>query len=144
MTKILLAALLGAAAFSASAANVGVGISVNVGDPNYYGSIDIGNYPPPQLVYPTPVIVQPAVGIAVGPLYLHVPIEHSRNWRRYCAIYHACGRPVYFVHDSWYRQVYAPRYINEHRVPHEERRVDERRHEENRLHEHEHREGEGR
>jgi hypothetical protein len=125
MKKILMAALLGATAFSAGAANVGV--SVNVGDPNFYGSIDIGNYPPPQLINPNPIIIQPAVGIEVAPLYLHVPLAHTRNWRRYCGIYNACGRPVYFVHDNWYRQVYAPRYRNEHEMRHDDRRDHEHR-----------------
>ncbi len=45
MKRIMLAALLGVAALSAGAANIGV--SVNIGDLNYYGSIDAGNYPPP-------------------------------------------------------------------------------------------------
>lgn len=146
MKKILLTALLGAAAFSANAANIGVGVSINVGAPNYYGSIDIGNYPPPQLIYPNPVVIQPSIGIAVAPLYLRVPPEHSRNWRHYCGIYNACGRPVYFVHENWYNGVYAPRYRDDHRYRHDEIRRDERhdemRHEEHR--EHERHEGEGR
>lgn len=130
MKRILFAALLGAAAFSATAANVGV--SVNIGDPNFYGSIDIGNYPPPQLLYPRPVIIQGG-GVAVAPLYLHVPIAHSRNWRRYCGMYNACGRPVYFVNDNWYRQVYAPRYRNEHGRGHD-RRDGDRHHDDRRDH----------
>jgi hypothetical protein len=140
MKKILLAALIGACAFSANAANVGV--SVNIGDPNFYGAIDIGNYPPPQLVNPAPVIIQPGVtvGVAVAPLYLHVPAAHYGNWRRYCGMYNACGRPVYFVHDNWYRQVYAPRYIHEHpmhqEVRHEEIRHEEIKHAEERHEEH--------
>lgn len=136
MKKILLAALLGLsalAAATASAANVGV--SVSIGDPNFYGAIDIGNYPPPQLVQPGPVVIAPVVGVAPPPLYLHVPVEHYNNWRRYCGMYNACGRPVYFVHDTWYRNVYAPRYRNEH-VVHQEMRHEEIRHEEIRHEEH--------
>lgn len=124
MKKILLAALLGTAAFAANAADIGV--SINIGDPNFYGSIDIGNYPRPQLLAPQPVIIQPSVGISVAPLYLHVPDDHYRNWRRYCGVYQACNRPVYFVHDNWYRQVYAPRYREEHQYRHEERREERR------------------
>jgi hypothetical protein len=137
MKKILLATLLGVTAFSASAANIGVGISVNVGDPNYYGSIDVGNYPPPEVVNASPMVVQPSVGVALAPLYVHVPLAYSSNWRHYCGMYNACGRPVYFVRDSWYRQIYAPRYRDAHVGRHEEVRHDEHR-------DHEHREGEGR
>lgn len=146
MKKILLTTLLAATAISANAGDVGV--SINIGEPNFYGSIDIGNYPRPQLITPQPVIVQPQVGIAVAPIYLHVPVEHYSNWRRYCGNYNACGRPVYFVHDDWYRQVYAPRYRDEHRDRYEERREERRDehweehrdhdHERDRDHEHEH------
>jgi hypothetical protein len=126
MKKVLLAALLGAAAFSASA--IEVGVSVNIGAPNYYGAIDIGNYPPPQLINPNPIIIQPAIGVAVGPLYLRVPYAHSHNWRRYCGIYNACGRPVYFVHENWYNNVYGPRYRMDHGMHHDEFRHDEMHH----------------
>jgi hypothetical protein len=134
MKKILLTTLLAVTAISANAGDVGV--SINIGEPNFYGSIDIGNYPRPQLIAPQPVIIQPQVGIAVAPIYLHVPVEHYSNWRRYCGVYNACGRPVYFVHDNWYRQVYAPRYREEHRDRHEERRDEHW--EEHRDHDHEH------
>ena len=26
-----------------------------------------------------------------------------RHWRKHCARYDACGRPVYFVQEDWYR-----------------------------------------
>ena len=35
-----------------------VGVSVSVGQPGFYGRIDIGNVLQPQLVYPSPVIIQ--------------------------------------------------------------------------------------
>jgi len=134
MKQFLLAVLLGTAAVSASA--VDVGVSVGIGAPNFYGAVDIGGYPPPQLIYPSPVMIQPSVGIAVAPLYLRVPYGHRHNWRRYCNIYQACGRPVYFIHDNWYNNVYAPRYRNEHTYHHEEMRHEERRHEEMRHEDH--------
>jgi len=28
----------------------------------------------------------------------------------YCPKYNACGRPVYFVRDRWYNEVYVPQY----------------------------------
>jgi len=152
MKKLLLAALIAFGAVNAQAANVGV--SINIGDPNFYGQIDIGNYPQPQLVSPSPVVIAPVVGVAPPPIYLHVPPDHYAHWARYCGQYNACGRQVYFVHDNWYRNVYAPRYRNEHayhqEVRHEEHREQqeirheehrehqEERHEEHREHEHGH------
>ena len=124
MKKIILTAMLAVATLSAGAANVGV--SVNIGEPGYYGNISIGNYPSPQLLDPNPIIIQRAPGVALAPIYLRVPAKHSRNWHHYCGRYHACGRPVYFVRDSWYRDVYAPRYRDEHHHHHSDRH--ERRH----------------
>ncbi|WP_028451022.1 hypothetical protein [Chitinilyticum aquatile] len=127
MKKWILAAVLLCAGVGAAAADVGV--SVNIGDPNFYGRITIGNYPPPQLIYPQPVVImQPRA--YYEPLYLRVPPGHARNWGRYCGRYSACGRPVYFVRDSWYRNVYAPRYRSEHwqRHGHDRWDDDDRRH----------------
>lgn len=45
-----------------------------------------------------------------SPIYLHVPIAHTREWHRYCGRYDACGRQVYFVQDEWYEREYVPRY----------------------------------
>jgi hypothetical protein len=59
------------------------------------------------------MIIRPAP-VAVAPLYLRVPPGHAKNWRRYCDRYRACGRPVYFVQDDWYRHEYAPRYQERH------------------------------
>ncbi|HXA47769.1 MAG TPA: hypothetical protein VNW52_09080 [Burkholderiaceae bacterium] len=137
MKKTLLAVLLGAAAFSAYAGvdvNVNVGIPgvvvggpvVTVGDPNFYGSIDVGPAPPPPGMFtPAPGVV---FGVGVTPMYLHVPIGHSHDWRRYCGVYNACGRPVYFVNDNWYRNSYAPRYRIDHYERHDDHH-DQGRHE---------------
>jgi hypothetical protein len=66
--------------------------------PGVYGRIDIGNAPPPPLVYVQPVIIQRApVYVQQQPLYLHVPPGHAKNWSKHCARYNACARPVYFV-----------------------------------------------
>jgi len=105
--RIFGAALLAVAAQGATAADVGV--SIGIGDPNFYGRIDIGNFPRPVLMYPRPVLIRPAPH-AAAPLYLRVPPGHARDWRRHCGRYDACGVPVYFVQDGWYRNVYAPRY----------------------------------
>ncbi len=88
-----------------------VGVSVSIGQPGFYGRIDIGNVPPPVLMYPQPVIIQPApVAVVRQPIYLHVPPGHAKDWRRHCARYAACGQPVYFVQDRWYQEVYVPQY----------------------------------
>jgi hypothetical protein len=103
----LCALLLAGAATSATAADVGV--SIGVGDPNFYGQIVIGNYPRPQVIYQQPIVVHQAA-TWYEPIYVRVPPGHAKNWNRYCASYGYCGRPVYFVQDTWYRDVYAPRY----------------------------------
>ena len=109
MKRTLIAATLAVAATSASAADVGV--SVNINQPGVYGRIEIGNVPQPQLIYPRPIFIQPApVGVVVQPIYLHVPPGHEKHWARHCRQYNACGQPVYFVQDEWYRDKYAPRY----------------------------------
>ncbi|MCE9550051.1 MAG: hypothetical protein K8R50_03435 [Betaproteobacteria bacterium] len=109
MKHFLFAAALVSITVPALAADVGV--SVNIGQPGFYGRIDIGNYPQPQLIYPAPVVIQPVpMGMAPQPIYLRVPPGHRKNWRKHCQRYGACGQPVYFVHDNWYNNVYVPGY----------------------------------
>ncbi|NKF23726.1 hypothetical protein [Solimonas marina] len=107
-------ALIGALACGAAQADVGV--SVSVGQPGFYGQINVGNMPAPQLVYPQAVIVQ-RVAAPPPPVYLHVPPGHEKHWSQHCAQYHACGRPVYFVQDNWYNSVYVPDYQRRHGPP---------------------------
>ena len=110
MHKLWMSAALGLAALNPAMA-ADVGVSISVGQPGFYGRIDIGNVPPPVLMYPQPVIIQPApVAVVRQPIYLHVPPGHAKDWRRYCARYAACGQPVYFVQDRWYNEVYVPQY----------------------------------
>lgn len=123
MKRILLAATLAIAAVPAFAADVGV--SVSIGQPGFYGQIDIGSAPRPQVIYTEPMVIERVV---VGsPMYLRVPPGHSKNWRKHCYRYHACGRPVYFVRDSWYSRDYVP-YYNKHHGGgrHESRRDNDR------------------
>jgi hypothetical protein len=109
MKKLLFIILISLVAFPAYAADVGV--SVSVGQPGFYGHIDIGNAPPPQVIYPQPIVVRPAPAQVVEePIYLRVPPGHAKNWKKHCAKYNACGRPVYFVKDKWYHDVYVPHY----------------------------------
>ncbi|HEX2585354.1 MAG TPA: hypothetical protein VHL14_09480 [Steroidobacteraceae bacterium] len=96
-------------------ASADVNVSVRVGAPAFFGRIDIDGAPPPLLILPKPVIITPpSVQVEMEPLYLRVRPEESRNWRRYCNRYDACGRKVYFVKDRWYRNVYAPHYHSHH------------------------------
>lgn len=68
--------------------------------PGVYGRIQIGNAPPPPLLYPQPVVIhQPAVVLPRSPIYLYVPPGHAKNWRKHCARYNACSQPVYFVQE---------------------------------------------
>ncbi len=105
-----------AAGFAPSASATDIGVSVQVGQPGFYGRIDIGNAPRPMLLYPEPILVQPApVAVARPPIYLRVPPGHAKNWSKHCYRYSACGQPVYFVQDQWYEDVYVPQYRSVHR-----------------------------
>ena len=109
MKPFLLAAALATLMGSALAADVGV--SVNIGQPGFYGRIDIGQVPQPQVIYAAPVVIQQApVGYARQPIYLRVPPGHEKHWDKHCSRYNACGQPVFFVQDNWYRNEYAPAY----------------------------------
>jgi hypothetical protein len=113
--KLLAASLL---ALSASAFASDVAMSISVGQPGFYGRIDIGDYPAPQLVYRQPVIIErPVRYVETAPIYLRVPPGHAKNWAKHCGKYHACGQRVYFVQDNWYNNEYAPRYRERHGGP---------------------------
>jgi hypothetical protein len=111
-TQLLAAAML---ALSTSAFATDVGVSVTVGQPGFYGRIDLGNMAPPPVLYPQPVIIQRPARIIAEPLYLRVPPGHAKDWAKHCGKYNACGRNVYFVRDEWYTNEYAPRYREDHR-----------------------------
>lgn len=100
-----------------------VGVSVSVGQPGFYGRIDIGDYPypHPQVIYSRPRIIE-RVYIEQEPIYLHVPPGHAKNWSKHCHKYNACGERVYFVKDSWYNQEYVPRYQERHHEAQDHRR----------------------
>lgn len=112
MKRLLFATAI-AAAVSAPALAADVGVSISVGEPGFYGRIDIGDFPQPAVIYPRPVVIAP-VPVAGPPLYLRVPPGQYKKWSKYCGRYDACGREVYFVQDHWYNDVYAPRYRERH------------------------------
>ena len=87
-----------------SHAGVHVNVNVGIGTPGYYGVLPIQGVTP-SLWNANPIV---AIGAALAgaPIYLTVPANHRRHWRRYCAEYGACGAPVYFVKRSWYNKHY--------------------------------------
>jgi len=90
----------------AQAADVSVNITREI-RPGVYGQINIGNSPPPQILYPQPVIIvsQPR-SVPVTPVYFHVPPGHAKNWKKHCRKYNACAQPVYFVKSEEYESGY--------------------------------------
>ena len=110
--------LLGAAFIAAMSvpafAQVSVGAQINIGQPNFYGVINIGDVPePPRVIYREPVIVE-RVHVVEEPIYLRVPPGHAKHWGKHCHEYHACNRKVYFVENDWYEHVYVPHYEEHH------------------------------
>ncbi len=121
-----------AAAMAAAPAMAQTSVNISIGQPGFYGPLNVVDYGPPALYYPQPVVVQR--GFVGAPIYLRVPEGHRKHWSKHCYRYNACGRQVFFVQDSWYNNVYAPRYreryyrdrpvVREHfyREPHREYR----------------------
>jgi len=118
--NLLTALVLSAAAVPAFAA-----VSVAIGEPGFYGSIDLGNRPPPRVYNEQPIYAGPRV-VEAQPMYLRVPPDHQRHWDRSCSRYDACGRPVYFVHEDWYHQQYTARRQDERRREEMQRREQRR------------------
>ncbi|MCD6026568.1 MAG: hypothetical protein K0R08_1087 [Solimicrobium sp.] len=111
MNKIIISiALLVSPLLAPAATNVG--ISINIGEPNYYGQIQLGNMQP-RVLYEEPIIIQRG-RMQNPPLYLRVPPGHYKNWSRHCGKYNACDRSVYFVDDVWYQNDFAPQYRRDH------------------------------
>lgn len=113
--KLLIAGV--ALAASALPAVAATNVSINIGQPGFYGRLDIGDYGRPPVIYERPVIVREVRHVRVEPIYLRVPAGHRSNWKRYCGRYDACGRPVMFVRDDWYTNTYAPRWRERHHRP---------------------------
>jgi hypothetical protein len=100
MFKLVLALL-----FIVSTSSALAQVSIGINKPGFYGRIDIGGYPQPQLVYPEPVVIYPDYPPARygQPIYLVVPPGHAQNWRQHCHRYSACNQRVYLVQEQWYR-----------------------------------------
>lgn len=91
-----------------------VGVSVSIGQPGFYGRLDIGDYPPPQVIYRRPIVIE-RVPMDRPPIYLRVPPGHAKHWSKNCRKYDACGERVFFVQNNWYNREYVPRYKEQHR-----------------------------
>jgi len=57
-----------------------VGVSVSIGQPGFYGRINIGDFYEPAVIYPQPILVRP-VYVVPQPIYHHVPPGHVKHWR---------------------------------------------------------------
>jgi hypothetical protein len=122
--RILIAAAIAVFTINIPVAAADAGVSVSVGQPNFYGRIDIGDFPQPQVMFAQPVIIER--GPMRPPIYLHVPPNHARHWSRHCGEYNACGERVFFVQDNWYNREYVPRYQERHGNRHDGRRNERR------------------
>ena len=125
MKRFLIAVAVAAATVALPALGADVGVSVSIGEPGFYGRLDIGGYPQPQVIYRQPIAVE-RIPMNRPPIYLRVPPGHAKNWRKHCHEYNACGERVYFVQDSWYNREYVPRYQQQHRGRQDGRRGEQR------------------
>lgn len=127
--KILLliaVAVVANASLATPAVAADVGVSISIGEPGFYGRIDIGDYPQPQVIYSQPIFIE-RVPMNRAPIYLRVPPGHAKHWRKHCREYNACGERVYFVQENWYNREYVPRYQEHHRDDHRDQRGDNNR-----------------
>jgi hypothetical protein len=106
MKRNILILTFGVSLFSGAAEAADVAVSIQFSQPGVYGRINVGQYPPPQVVVAQPILVAPPPPASppLEPVYLWVPPGHRKHWEKYCHEYHACGHPVYFVDDEWYRR----------------------------------------
>jgi hypothetical protein len=106
--------------------------------PGVYGQVNIGNGGPPPTVYAQPMVIEPQYAPPPA-IYLHVPPDHARNWRKHCHEYNACSRPVYFVRSREYEPEYQRHYQDHAREREIERqRWEERERDHGRGHDDEH------
>lgn len=113
MHRFLIAAAIITTTLTRSAFATDFGASVSVGQPGFYGHLDVGNFPQPQVIYLQPIAIEPVM-MNRPPVYLHVPPGHAKHWRKHCHEYNACGERVLFVQDGWYNHEYVPYYQEQH------------------------------
>lgn len=113
------------ATFTTPAIAADIGVSISVGQPGFYGRLDLGDFPQPRVINRQAVIIEEG-SMNRPPIYLRVPPGHSKHWKKHCHEYNACGERVFFVQDNWYKREYAPRYQEQHRERRVERREEQR------------------
>ena len=113
MKRFLIAAAVAVTTINTPALAADVGVSVSIGQPGFYGRLDIGDYPQPQVIYRQPMMIERAP-MDRPPIYLRVPPGHAKHWSKHCREYNACGERVFFVQDKWYNREYVPRYQQQH------------------------------
>ena len=114
MKRFLIAATLTVITINTQVLAANVGASISIGQPGFYGQLNIGDYPQPTVIYSQPVMVE-QVSMNRPPIYLHVRPGYEKHWRRHCREYNACGERVLFVQDNWYNREYVPHYQRQHR-----------------------------
>jgi len=90
-------------------------IATEIGQPDFYGRLEVDGYPQPQLIYRQPITIGRAPGER-PPIYLRVPTNHVEHWSKRCLDYNACDERVFFVSDTWYKREYVPHYRELHRI----------------------------
>lgn len=143
MKHFLVVLMVAAATVTTPALAADVGVSISIGQPGFYGRLDIGDYPQPQVIYRRPIVIE-QVPMDRPPIYLRVPPGHAKHWSKNCHKYNACGERVYFVKDDWYNREYVPRYQEQHRDRRDENRDDRRGNQKNDRHGNGHDKGQGR
>ena len=73
MKALILCAALASASFSALAQT---NVSISVGQPGFYGRLDIGDFGPPPVYVAPPIIVERYERVRAEPVYLRVPPGH--------------------------------------------------------------------
>ncbi|KAB2898151.1 MAG: hypothetical protein F9K35_10765 [Burkholderiaceae bacterium] len=139
------AVLWGAAGAAQAQAYVNGSVSGQIA-PGVYGRVDIGNGPPPALIYQQPMLISPPAVVVphAPPVYMYVPPGHAKHWGKHCARYNACGQQVYFLRNPPPRYGHGdPRWRDDgHRHRDRDHWDDDRKH--GRGHGHGHGKGHGR
>ena len=84
MKQLLMSAVIaavGATVFTISALAADVGVSVSVGQPGFYGQIDIGDFPRPQVIYSQPRMIVRGEGDRT-PVYQRDAPSKDKKWRK--------------------------------------------------------------
>ncbi len=110
MKRLIIAMAMLGASLASVGSQAQTNVQIQIGQPGFYGTIELGDFRRPPVVYAQPVIIERHARLAPEPVYLRVPPGHMKKWGKHCARYNACGRQVYFVRDDWYTNTYAPRY----------------------------------